>query len=249
VTAASEPLPAIYRGWMLTPSEYTRLVDALHGRNVRLINSPQEYLHCHWLPHSYSVIEGHTPRSVWIPAPDGSWDMNAVTDLLKQFGTAPVIVKDYVKSRKHEWHEACFIPHAADTQQATKIVHRFIELQDDDLQGGLVFREFIELEPIGVHPKSGMPLTREFRLFVLDGSVIAESPYWETQDGTSKPPIEQFEDLLGNVESHFFSCDVAKTTDGRWLIVELGDGQVAGLPEQCDPRVFYEALARKVSTQ
>jgi hypothetical protein len=36
--------------------------------------------------------------------------------------------------------------------------------------------------------------------------------------------------------------DVAKRRDGDWLIVELGDGQVAGLPEHGDIEAFYKAL-------
>lgn len=245
VKMASKLETAIYRGWMLTPREYKLLYDALLQRNIKLINSPEEYTHCHWLPNSYSAIQNHTPRTCWMEAPSAAWDMNAITDLLRQFGNSPVIVKDYVKSRKHEWNEACFIPDASDTSNATQVVRRFIELQDDDLQGGLVFREFVEFEPIGVHPKSGMPLTLEYRLFVLDGRVIVWSPYWDGQAHMAEPPIEHFEKALGDVRSCFFTCDVAKAKDGKWMIVELGDAQVAGLPEQCDPKKFYDAMATR----
>ncbi|HEY3063178.1 MAG TPA: ATP-grasp domain-containing protein [Chloroflexota bacterium] len=69
-----------------------------------------------------------------------------------------------MKSRKHEWNEACFIPSAADRAGAERVVKRFVELQGDDLAQGLVFRE-------------------------------------------------------------------------------LGDGQVAGLPDSADPAEFYRALA------
>jgi spermidine synthase len=34
-----------------------------------------------------------------------------------------------------------------------------------------------------------------------------------------------------------------------WLIVELGDGQVAGLPENVETRNFYEALSLQVAPQ
>jgi hypothetical protein len=36
--------------------------------------------------------------------------------------------------------------------------------------------------------------------------------------------------------------DIAKTAEGRWIIIELGDGGVSGLPEQTDVRAFYERL-------
>ncbi len=36
--------------------------------------------------------------------------------------------------------------------------------------------------------------------------------------------------------------DVAQRKDSDWMIVELGDGQVAGLPENADVEGFYRAL-------
>lgn len=239
----------VYRGWMLTPVEYRLLHDSLAALNLRMINSPEEYLNCHWFPNSYSEVEEWTPRSVWVPIPDSPWDMDAIANVLNQFGTSPVIVKDYVKSRKHEWKEACFIPDASDRKHAAQVISRFIELQEDDLQGGLVFREFVDFEPVGTHPKSGMPLTLEYRLFVLDGKVIAASPYWEGQNHTKQPPVADFEKRLRHIKSHFFTCDIAKEADGRWLIVELGDGQVAGLPERCNPEKFYKSIARRMGTE
>jgi hypothetical protein len=42
--------------------------------------------------------------------------------------------------------------------------------------------------------------------------------------------------------------DVARRTDGRWIVVELGDGQVAGLPDDADPGRFYGALLSRLPT-
>jgi hypothetical protein len=39
-----------------------------------------------------------------------------------------------------------------------------------------------------------------------------------------------------------FTMDLAKHRGSDWLIVEVGDGQVAGLPEGTDVRAFYTAL-------
>ena len=41
--------------------------------------------------------------------------------------------------------------------------------------------------------------------------------------------------------------DVARRSDGSWLIVELGDGQVAGLPENAAIPAFYESLIAALS--
>jgi hypothetical protein len=40
--------------------------------------------------------------------------------------------------------------------------------------------------------------------------------------------------------------DIAKRKDREWIIVELGDGQVAGLPENVETMEFYEALFVRV---
>jgi hypothetical protein len=150
------PTLAVYRGWMVTPPRYRHLYEALAARKDRLIDDPDQYRHAHHLPENYPVIEGRTPRSVWLA---GDLGIDRIMQALTSFGDVPVVVKDFVKSWKHEWAEACFIPSAADQAAVERVVGRFLRLQDDDLNEGLVFREYVEFEPVGVHPKSGMPPT------------------------------------------------------------------------------------------
>ena len=42
--------------------------------------------------------------------------------------------------------------------------------------------------------------------------------------------------------SRFFSMDIAETAAGGWIVMEVGDGQVSGLPESIDPMTFYSRL-------
>ena len=237
------PQLAIYRGWMLRPEHYQALYDALQKRNLLLINSPDAYRHCHYLPEFYQAIESLTPRSIWLPLPD-CLDEENVGDAIKVFGDKPLIVKDYVKSRKHEWAEACFIPDASNQAAVKRVVERLVELQGDDLNGGLVFREYVALKTIGSHAQSGMPLAREFRLFFLNGRLLYRSNYWTQGDYAGEdPPLELFQDIAFKASSRFFTMDVAQKTDGSWIIVELGDGQVAGLPDENAAPEFYQSLA------
>jgi hypothetical protein len=234
---------AVYRGWMMTAAWYAELHAALARRRFHLITDPDQYRHTHHLPESYSVIRDYTPRTVWT-AGGSTFDVSAVMELLAPFGDVPLIVKDYVKSQKHRWKEACFIPSARDPEAVRRVTARFIELQDDGLCGGLVFREFVELEPLTTHSKSGMPLTKEFRIFFLDGQPLLTVEYWEEGDYRDElPPGDLFLDVAARVKSRLFTMDVARRTDGRWIVMELGDGQVAGLPDRLDPHRFYEALA------
>jgi hypothetical protein len=88
-----------------------------------------------------------------------------------------------------------------------------------------------------------MPLTREFRLFFLKGKLIYASQYWEEGDYSKAVlPKDLFIDVAKNVKSNFFTMDIAQKTDGSWLIVELGDAQVAGLPDKADETQFYESI-------
>ncbi|HEU5198105.1 MAG TPA: ATP-grasp domain-containing protein [Ktedonobacterales bacterium] len=247
IAPAAAPEVGVYRGWMLRPAAYERLYEALAALNIFLINMPLAYRHCHYLPESYPVIEGHTPRSIWLKLRDGP-SIEQIMDALQPFGDKPLILKDYVKSRKHEWAEACYIPSAADRAAVERVVKRFLELQGPELNEGLVFREFVSFEPLASHAKSGMPLTKEFRIFFLDGERLLTAPYWETGAyGDLLPPADLFQEVARHVQSRFFTMDVARRVDGAWMIVELGDGQVAGLPEQADAGAFYRALAQKIA--
>lgn len=233
---------ALYRGWMLKPEQYNLFYNALLKKGWRLINTPEQYKHCHYLPESYAIIESHTALTTWLKM-EGELPILAVYDILRQFESMPIVIKDFVKSQKHYWHEACYIPSAADRENAEKVIRRFLELQGDDLNEGIVFREFVELESIGVHSKSHMPLTLEYRIFWLDGQPIGYSPYWDEGTYPSiKPPIEQFHKVASEVQSRFFSMDIAERKNGDWLIIELGDGQVAGLPQTIDIQHFYQQL-------
>lgn len=242
VKSSEPPELAIYRGWMLRPQAYRHLFAALQERGVHLINTPHAYQYCHYLPDSYDAIAQHTPSTVWLALPE-CLDMERVVQKLARFGDNPLILKDYVKSRKHEWTEACYIPAASDRSAVERVVKRFLELQGDDLNEGLVFREFVPLQKIGTHSRSGMPLTKEFRMFFFDNQVLHSSNYWTEGDYTGDgPPVEVFQRVAQQVQSRFFTMDVAQRMDGTWVIVELGDGQVAGLPDQTEASDFYQAL-------
>jgi hypothetical protein len=237
------PQTVIYRGWMFKPQAYVALYEALNQKGWRLINDPAQYTCCHYLPESYPLVADHTPRSMWIEC-GVEVPMGEVKTLLQYFGMKPVILRDYAHSQKHYWAEASYIPVASDGEAVERVVKRFVELQGEELEGGLVFREFVELDSVGKHPKSGMPLSLEYRVFWLDGEPIAIAPYWEQIDYNDiTPPVDEFRGIAQTIPSRFFTMDLARRVDGEWIIVELGDGQVAELPPRIDLARFYQRLA------
>lgn len=236
---------AVYRGWMLSADQYETFFDALHARGLTLINDPYAYKLCHWLPESYALIESHTPESRWIPISElfveekVNWDV--VLETAAKFGSCALVLKDYVKSQKHHWEEACFIPRSDDASSVRRVVSRFFELQGEDLAGGLVFRRHVPLRVLGTHSRSGLPLGEEYRLFFSDGKLLLSSCYWDVGSPQPDLPTEEFEALAKSIPSRFFSMDVARGVDGRWWVIELGDGQVAGLPPNVEASQFYRA--------
>jgi hypothetical protein len=152
-------------------------------------------------------------------------------------------VKDYVKSQKHYWTEACFIPDASDLEHVARVVARFLELQGDDLNVGLVFREYVPLRIVATHPKSGMPLAAEFRIFWLDHEPLLVHRYWaDLVELEIEVPIEELRSTAREIPSRFFTMDVAMLDDGSWIVVELGDAQVSGLPSDAVAPAFYGRL-------
>lgn len=234
----------VYRGWMVSPSNYENLFTGLEAKGITLINNPNQYKHCHYLPEWLSEIGDHTPQSSVLAFESGEHlSLERLKDSLAIFGSNAVIVKDFVKSEKHHWEEACFIPDASDLDHASKICRRFLELRGIDLEGGLVLRKFVNFKRLGIHPQSGMPLTEEFRAFVLDGRLMAVMKYWdEVNYPVDETRFDSLLNLVASVPSNFFTVDFARLETGEWMIVELGDGQVAGLPDNMDPKEFYTAL-------
>ena len=230
---------SIYRGWMLTPKVYENFYYALLKKNIELINNPIEYKYCHFLPESYTVIEALTPKSNWTRLITEE-KVNSLTD---EFEESPVVVKDFVKSEKHNWENACFIKDASDKEEVKRVVDNFLELRGEFLNEGIVFRKFEKLEFLTNHSKSSMPLTKEFRLFFLNQQLFSQYNYWdEGEYGDVQVDLKEFVSVAENISSNFFTMDIAKKEDGSWIIMELGDAQVSGLPENADKNLFYKQL-------
>lgn len=239
---------ALFRGWMLKPEIYKLFYSALESKNISLINKSDEYINCHYFPYSYEIIKDKTPKSIYFDF-DGKLDFQDLMLKLSVFNGKPILIKDYVKSQKHKWNDACFIRSSNDSNEVKRVTDNFINLQGTDLNKGLVYREFLELEFIGEHSKSKMPLTKEYRLFFFKGKLIGKYKYWDEGEYISDDNnIDEFIEIAKYIKSNFFTMDIAKTINGEWKIIELGDGQVSGLPDNADLDLFYEKLNTNLIT-
>ncbi|MEV7772492.1 ATP-grasp domain-containing protein [Kitasatospora sp. NPDC086791] len=259
--------PLWYRGWMLPSARYADFAAALTARGGNLLTSAAGYATAHELPGWYGVFEGATPDSAWIPS-DGlvvpkPEDLAAAAARIG--GSGPAIVKDYVKSRKHEWHEACYVPELADLPALGRVVERFVELQGEFLAGGVVLRRYEEFERAdggaegtggigaggtdgsGTVGEDGGPgaggRAVEARVWWLDGRPVLVGPHPDAPRRSVRPDLTDVRALVRTLGCRFVTTDLANRADGSgWRVVEVGDGQVSGLPHGTDPSGLLTSL-------
>ncbi len=160
--------PVWYRGWMLSADEYAAMAATLKQRGTVLLTHPDDYRRAHELPGWHETFAGLTPHSVWRPLGTGQdpGDLSELAELVRPLRSMPAVVKDYVKSCKHEWEEACFVPDVKNLAQLHDIASKMVALRDDHLAGGLVVREFEEYDGDG-----------EARVWWVDGEPALVGPH------------------------------------------------------------------------
>ncbi|MET9802885.1 ATP-grasp domain-containing protein [Streptomyces sp. NPDC006368] len=223
--------PYWYRGWMIPSGRYAQCERALAARGCALFTSADAYRRAHELPGWYAHFEGLTPPSVWLPLRPGA-PLPDVTSLVSPLGPGPAVVKDYVKSRKHEWDEACYVPELSDRGRFAAVAGRFLELQGDDLAGGLVIRRYEEFT-------GG---TAEARVWWVDGEPALATAHPDTPDRLPAPRWDTARTAVRALGCRFVTTDFALRADGVWRVVEVGDGQVSGLPAGADGTALFRAL-------
>lgn len=158
----------------------------------------------------------------------------------------PFVLKGETNSRKGSWKKHMF---ASSKQEAIEVYNR---LMDDSLisQQKIYIRQYLPLYKY-LDGVNGMPVTKEFRFFVAFGKVLCGGFYWQNYiDDIGHTPshlevpqefLTQVIEAVGN-QCNFYTIDVGQTQSGEWIVIELNDGQQAGL--SCnDPFKLYQNLS------
>lgn len=228
----------LMRGWMISEMQYAALYGALAERGYRLLNTPDAYAEAHYLPRAYSILRDITPQSVWT----SDSDIQKAWELYQSFGGQDALVKDWVKSAKHRWEDACFLPARSSYERFARVLTALVNDRGRLFEHGFVLRRVVPLVTAG-RDMRGHPATDETRLFFLDGEVLIH-------------PLPQFaapvafanrvQAAARRFQSRFISIDIAPMEDGEWVVIESGDGGVSGLPASLMADVFYRALAARL---
>jgi ATP-grasp domain, R2K clade family 3 len=212
---------AVYRGWMLSSEQYAGFAAALAERGVRLRTGAEEYRRAHELPGWYAALSEFTPASVW----DADFEAARTA-----FGAGPAILRDFSKSMKHYWHEACYIPDVGDAAAAGAVARRMRELRGDDFTGGYVLRRFESF--VGA----------EARTWWVDGECRLITAHPDSSGQEKAADVTPLRAAVAGLGLPFVTVDLARRDDGQWRVVELGDGQVSDRPASTPPEELIGVL-------
>ena len=217
--------PVVYRGWMLSADEYRALHSALAERGFEMLTDPESYIQVHSMDGWVERFPGLTPATVILPATVSE------EELLEAAGSLPnehgYFLKGTVKSEPG-------FSRAETAEELPGLLERFREFSGIADAGKIALRSFVPLDStvaelrtwwidgylslIDVHPNfSEMGLEHPLDGYRLEDSAI---------DFTAKLAPK-----LKELSNRFLTADMALTAAGDWILVELGDGQVSGLPE------------------
>ena len=142
----------LYRGWMLSPEDYSKLHDGIATRGGVAVTTPVQYRLCHHLPEWYSICAEFTPSTVVV-----SKDADFVAAVAGK-GWSKFFVKDYVKSLTTA--QGSLAANAEEIGQVVSLIEKF----RGTVEGGVCIREFELFEP-----------ETEERYFVLNGRAYARA--------------------------------------------------------------------------
>jgi hypothetical protein len=226
----------LYRGWILKEGAYRGLFHACAERGYQFVSSPDEYAQVTFFPNYYPKIRDASPPAVWTETPDtlAAWTAS------RRLGDGPFVVKDHVKSAKHKWHDACFIPKGAGREAFERVLENLRDEQGPVFHRGYVVKEFVPLRSRGQGPRE-YPLCEEYRLFFWNRQLLVASHYHPLPpNAVDWSPFVQ---IAQRFTAPFFTMDAAQTEAGNWIIVDMGAGEASSLPPSLAPMDFYKRLA------
>lgn len=214
---------------------YKELEEDVKNLGSKLINSYRQHSYVANIGNWYYDFEDITPKTWFfldqVPKDEG-----------------PFVLKGTTNSKKHQWKTHMF---AKNKQEATEVYGRLYSdsffansIQD------IITRKYVPLKKLA-DGLNGLPVSEEYRFFVLNGKVVAKGFYWSESwdvinqndidvESVPKNLIDKIIYTVGD-KINFFVFDVARTENNEWILIELNDGQMSGL-SMIDPNNFYRNL-------
>ena len=213
---------------------YRELEEDLKLQGARLINSYHQHRFIADLGEWVEALGELTPETwrTFTDIPDDAY---------------PLVIKGETNSKKFMWDTHMFAANRVDAGACTA------RLNEDSMVGDqrIYYRRYVPLRKL-MDGFRGLPVSEEYRLFVCHGEVVSKGFYWSNyiddlpvKVDVNDVPQDFIDECIRRIGNNavFYALDVARTEDGKWIVIELNDGQMSGLSEN-DPEVLYANLKR-----
>ena len=188
-----------------------------------------------------SILDGVLPPG---------WEslMASIHAAVLEVGGYPAFLRTGQTSNKHDWKNSCFL---ANKDAIGSHVANLVEFSHMcDIMGlahdVFAVREFLDLDT-AFTSFADFPVNRERRAFIRDHKLLCLHPYWpegavakgrpedvdwkkklatlNTDSADDVRELTALIDMAAAAFDGFWSVDFAKTADGRWLCIDMADGE------------------------
>lgn len=169
--------------------------------------------------------------------------VKGVSNIIEHFDGEAFIRSSHT-SAKHDWKDSCFVSKGVDIDKhVLAVIDYGMNTSSCDMPTTIAVRRLIETTP-AFHAFNEMPITKEYRLFIQDGRIVAWQPYWhkevfkghaETADiekldslyVNAKEDIrflmlETYENIIPNIHGNW-SVDWLQSSDGQWYMIDMAE--------------------------
>lgn len=244
VTAAQNHLPVYRLRSQIPPGSlvvgrysvlpyYKELEEDLTANGSCLVNSYHQHAWIADLREWYQDLHGLTPKT-WF----------TLAEIPEE---GPFVLKGATNSRKFEWNTHMF---ARNKREAIEVYRR---LSQDGMIGdqSIYIRQYEPLRKL-MDGFNGLPISEEYRFFILDGEVLSGAFYWSshvddltevcTPDRVPPEFLQKVIDRIG-FKARFVVVDIGIKANGEPTVIELNDGQMSGLSEN-NPDILYQKMKK-----
>lgn len=219
-------------------ANYTEEFNDKLALGMRLVNSPTEHTLASELESWYPLLNGITPRTEVYEA------LPPVGHIEAHFGW-PIFLKGSRQTSKHN-PELSVVTSRAQYERVVDLYRNdpILHWQKP------VVREFVPLAPVVGQVPGKVSPSIEYRSFWWYGECVGWGRYWYQIAPYACPDAEVglavARHAAERLQVPFLVVDFAKTSDGRWIVIECNDAQESGYVG-ADPLALWRQVLAKIA--
>lgn len=232
--------------------DYAEYVKDIKSLGMRPINTVQQHGWASKASMWYWDLEKYTPKTWFNPFSNP----HAMLELKKHGG--PFFVRYDTKSKRELWKTHCYAENfdsLVETsiklsedykyENETILVREYVQLQTFETRGSFVHgdgtNDALDSRSDIFRSLGGQPIVKEFRVHRAYGKELCRHFYWEpfqeeiesqhgklNADEIPEAWLKEVTDIADQL-SNFYVIDVAQMSTGEWIVIEINEGQHAGV--------------------